>query len=183
MNDDAAWALDLLAVGGSPGPEVELDDQLREMIGHGLIHDDGALVFAVTDHGSARRTSGAGAAMARMGWDLTQYECQMTSFHLDDHVPVTLTNVDGEPWIDHDDRVIMLRLGLKLAGELARLVQGLPEPASVRCIVSAGSTNGTFRFHQLRGGRSWLTDNLDDYREEMMITVDVVPAASSSASA
>jgi hypothetical protein len=183
MNDEAARALDLFTGSGRAGSDVDLDGQLREMIGHGLIHDDGALVFAVTDRGAVRRTSGAAAAMVRMGWDLTQYECQATSFHLDDHAPVTVTEVDGEPWIDRDDRVIMLRLGLKLASEVGRLVRGLAEPASVRCIISAGSTNGTFRFHQLRGGRSWLVENLDDYREEMMITVDMVPAASSSASA
>lgn len=182
MNDEAARALDLFTGSGPVGSGVELDDQLREMVVRGLIHDDGALVFAGTDFGVARRRSGAGAAMARMGWDLTQYECQATSFHLDDHAPVTVTDVDGGPWIDHDDRVIMLRLGLQLAGEVGRLVRGLPEPASVRCIISAGSTNGTFRFHQLRGDRSWVADNLDDYREEMMITVDIVPAVSRSAS-
>ncbi|WP_231114615.1 hypothetical protein [Lentzea aerocolonigenes] len=74
--------------------------------------------------------------------------------------------------ISEAGQVVMLRHGLGLALEVVRLVRALPEPVAVRCIVSANSTNGTFRFHRARPGESWLGPDVDDYSGDKLIVVD-----------
>jgi hypothetical protein len=175
MNDDAADALGLLVGTAAPEAYPELDDQLRDMLSRGLTRNDDALVFVINDRGGAKLTAGSREAMARMDWDTTQYECHASSFHLEDHAPVTVNVVDGDLHISREDQVLMLKLGLRVADGVARLVRSLPDPVPVRCIIGAGSTNGTFRLHQLREGESWLLDDLDRYREEMRVVVDIEP--------
>jgi hypothetical protein len=176
MNDNAAHALNLLSRRGPTTPAVQLDDQLSAMLAHGLIRNDDALVLAADHRGQLRKATSARETMDRMGWDVTAYECQATSFHLEDHAPVTVEILDdGEPRISEDDQVTLLNLGLQVADTVAHLVRQLPEPVPVRCTISAGSTNGTFRLHQLRPDQSWTADDLDRYREEKLITVDITP--------
>jgi hypothetical protein len=175
MNDDAADALGLPVGAAAPDGYPELDDQLREMLGRGLTRNDDALVFVINDRGGAKLTAGSRDAMARMGWNTTQYECQASSFHLEDHAPVVVDVIDGEPRISREDQVLLLKLGLTVADGVGLLVRSLPDPVPVRCIIGAGSTNGTFRLHQLRDGESWLLDDLDRYQEEMLVVVDVEP--------
>jgi hypothetical protein len=175
MNDDAADALRPLV--GTAGPDAypELDDQLREMLSRGLTRNDDALVFVLNDRGGTKLTAGSRDAMARMGWDTTQYECQASSFHLEDHALVTVNTVDDAPHISREDQVLLLGLGLRVAHGVDRLVRSLLDPVPVRCIIGAGSTNGTFRLHQLREGESWLQDDLDGYQQEMLVVVDIKP--------
>ncbi|GAA4482142.1 hypothetical protein GCM10023191_002030 [Actinoallomurus oryzae] len=175
MNDDAADALGLLVGTATSDVYPELDDQLREMLSRGLTRNDDALVFVINDRGGTELTAGSRDAMARMGWNTTQYECRASSFHLEDHAPVTVDVVDDEPHISREDQVLMLELGLRMAHGVDRLVRSLPNPVPVRCIIGAGSTNGTFRLHQLREGESWLVDDLDRYQEEMLVVVDIEP--------
>jgi hypothetical protein len=175
MNDDAADALGLLVGTAAPEAYPELDDQLREMLSRGITRNDDALVFVINDRGGAKLTAGSRDAMVRMSWNTTQYECQASSFHLEDHAPVTVNVVDNEPHISREDQLLMLKLGLRVAHGVGRLVRSLPDPVPVRCTIGAGSTNGTFRLHQLREGESWLLDDLDLYQEEMLVVVDIEP--------
>jgi hypothetical protein len=172
MNNDAADGLGLLVDAKALGCDPDLGHDLWGVLSRGLIRNGPALIFAVNDRGLPNATTGAGEVMARMGWDATRFECNTNSFHLDDHAPVTVTDVDDEPYIGPEDRVVMLRLGLKVAHAVSRLARALPEPVPVRCIISAGPTNGTFRFHQLRHGESLIMDDLDAYGEEMIVVVD-----------
>lgn len=55
-------------------------------------------------------------------------------------------------------------------------MHGLPEPGAVRCIIGANETNTTFRFHQIRPGERWNRPDLDDYKLDKMIVIDVKPA-------
>lgn len=113
--------------------------------------------------------------------DLTGWECFVSSFHLDDAVQVTIgSTADGEPVISEEDQALMLRHGLGFALEVVRLVNRLDKPVAVRCIISANTTNGKFRFHRARPGESWLTADLDSYARgwpvEKLIVVDSGPA-------
>ena len=101
----------------------------------------------------------------------------MSSFHLDDVVPVEVGSLEDEPVISEADQVVMLRHGLGFALEVVRLVRALPEPVAVRCIVGANSTNGTFRFHRARRGESWLSSDVDDFLGDKLIVVDSGPAS------
>ncbi|WP_327151129.1 hypothetical protein [Nocardia sp. NBC_01329] len=58
---------------------------------------------------------------------------------------------------------------------MSRLVYELDSPAAVRFIVGANETNATFRFHRIRSGECWNRPNLDEYRQDKMIVVDVEP--------
>jgi len=57
----------------------------------------------------------------------------------------------------------------------SRHVYGLQLPSAVRCIVSVNDSNGTFRFHQIRDGEYWNQADLDGYRLDKMIVIDVEP--------
>ncbi|MEI8407202.1 MULTISPECIES: hypothetical protein [unclassified Kribbella] len=50
------------------------------------------------------------------------------------------------------------------------------QPGPVRCIVGANETNATFRFHQIRPGESWNRPDLNSYRLERIVVVDIDPA-------
>lgn len=143
----AAMPPDLLAPG------------LREMIADGVV-----LIGEVITLGTERPPGTQS--------DLTGWEWSRNSFHLEDHLPVEVVRLpDGEPVISEADQILMLRHGVRLALEIARTA-----PVPVRCVVSAGSSNGTFRFHRARPGETWLHEDLDGYRFEKMITVDRGPA-------
>ncbi len=87
-------------------------------------------------------------------------------------MPVHVESPEDEPVISEADQVVMLRHGLGFALEVVRLVRALPEPVAVRCVVSANSTNGTFRFHLARRGESWLHPDVDTYSPDKLIVAD-----------
>ncbi|GAA2778115.1 hypothetical protein [Crossiella cryophila] len=163
FNEVAAGVLDLRAA----IPPTDLAPELRDLVTEGVLLRGGALVFA-RHADQADRTPG-------FAEDPICWECSMSSFHLDDVLPVHLGQLPGEPVISEPDQLLMLRHGLGFALEIARLVSALP--AAVCCIVSANSTNGTFRFHQARQGESWLSPDLDAYRLEKLIVVEHGPAS------
>ncbi|OLZ51486.1 hypothetical protein BS329_15985 [Amycolatopsis coloradensis] len=161
MNDLAAEALGSQAAAMPPD---RLAPELREMLAEEIVVTDGVITLGgIPDW--AGRPPGTHA-------DLTGWECFVSSFHLEDHLPIEVGSLpDGEPVISEADQVLMLRHGLGFALEIARTA-----PVPVRCVVGANSTNGTFRFHRARPGESWLHMDLDSYRHEKVITVDRGPA-------
>lgn len=169
MNDLAIEALGQLAP-PTAVPASELPPELRRLVAGGLVRHGAALAFAGhADHVEVPRSGGP---------DLTAWECATSSFHLDDMVPVHVGSLeDGEPVINEEDQVLMLRHGLGFAVEVVRLVRALPEPVAVRCIVGANSTNGTFRFHRARRGESWLDPDVDAYSLDKLIVVDSGPSS------
>jgi len=158
MNEPAVAAV------GGPTDAVrpsELAPGLRTLLAQGVVRHGPALVFS--------RHAGEAPDEA----DPTGWECARNSVHLGDVVPVHIGSLpDGGPVIDEADQVVLLRHGVRFALEVVRLVRALPEPVPVRCIVSANNTNGTFRFHRIRPGGSWLAEDLDAYRQEKLIVLD-----------
>ena len=169
LNDVAIRALGLAGLTDAV-PSVDLVPELRGLVAEGVVRRGEALVFA-------RHADRADAAPGNCA-DLTGWECSVSSFHLDDVVPVQVGLLaDGEPVISEDDQLLMLRHGLGFAIEVVRLVRELPEPVAVRCVVGANSTNGTFRFHRARPGESWLNADLDSYLLDKLIVVDSGPSS------
>jgi hypothetical protein len=168
MNDLAADSLGMLGHLAGAGALGELVPGLRERVAEGIVRRGEVVVF--------RRDVGADRRVTPGQLDLTGWECNTSSFHLEDVVPVEVTVLDsGQPVISEDDQRCLLVQGLGFAVQIGRLVRALDEPVALRCIVSANSTNGTFRFHRIRPGESWGLPDLDTYLSEKLIEVDVGP--------
>ncbi|MGW1449682.1 hypothetical protein ACWCO3_15550 [Micromonospora sp. NPDC002411] len=173
MNEAAATALRPLT--GSDVPTGTLDQDLEDRLAQGLTDNEGALIFTTHVGQWPAAPASASAALVTMGWrDLTGYECNYNSFHLQDHAPVQATILDdGQPQISDDDRLVLLRLGMAVAAAVLRLVRTQAHPTAVRCIVLVNDTNGTFRFHRIRPDESWIDlDDLERYPREMTVVID-----------
>lgn len=168
MNDAAVellGALDGLAATEPPGG---LATGLRERIALGISRRGNVLTWATS-------VGGSDAAPSYFN-DLTGWECSDSSFHLEDSVAVDVETVDGAPVISQEDQRTLLLHGLSFALAFSRLVYALDPPSPVRCVVGANETNATFRFHQIRPGESWNLADLDGYRQDKMIVLDIEPA-------
>lgn len=170
MNDVAARSLSSVGGLGCALPLELLAPGLRELVDEGVVLRGDVLTFAKYADESA-------AAPERFA-NLTWWECSVSSFHLEDAVPVRVDLLDdGEPVISEANQVLMLRHGLGFAEQVVRLAGELENPVPVRCVVAANSTNGTFRFHRARRGEAWLNTDLDGYMQEKVIAVDSGPSS------
>jgi hypothetical protein len=167
MNDDAARLLGVCGLGGLE-PLDELSDGLRDLAVCGIERRGQVLTWADS-------ASGAEGAPG-MFQDLTGWECAESSFHLEDFVPVEVRIVNGcEPRISEDDQRVLLRQGVAFGLAVRQAAYALEPPVPVRCIISVNETNGTFRFHQVRPGEHWNLPELDTYRLDKMVVLDIEP--------
>jgi hypothetical protein len=169
MNDSAAQLLELASESLGLCPGEGLAPGLRDRLEHGIVHRFDVLVWA----GSVGNAANAPSIFP----DLTGWECADSSFHLEDYVEVSVDTVDDEPRISEDDQRVLLQQGIAFALEFRGLVYELDAPAPVRCIVSANETNATFRFHRIRTGESWNRPDLDRYRLEKVVVIDISPSS------
>jgi hypothetical protein len=106
-------------------------------------------------------------------FELMDREAQRNCWHLDDHPTIHVeVDEDGQPHISVEHQVHMLKQGVQLSRLVLDLALDLPDRPAICCITGANDTNGTFRFHQLRPGDAWLSDDLDQYRSEMLVVVE-----------
>ena len=168
MNDSAADMLAVLHGLATIEPPGGLSPRLRERALQGIVRRGQILTW----------TSSVGGAAGAPSFfkDLTAWECSDSSIHLEDVVPVDVRTVDDAPVINEDDQRILLQHGVAFALEFSQLVYALDPPSPVRCILGANETNVTFRFHQIRPGESWNVPDLDSYRLDKMIVIDIEPA-------
>lgn len=168
MNDAAARLLGahdgLLPVPPPGGLATGLEEALKR----GVVRRDRVLTWA----GSAGDAAGAPSIFP----DLTGWECSDSSFHLEDFVPVDVAIIDGAPVVSEAAQRTLLIQGLGFGLRFARLVRDLDEPGPVRCIIGANDTNATFRFHQIREDEHWNDPDLDRYKLDKMIVIDIVPS-------
>jgi hypothetical protein len=169
MNDFAADILGVLYGLASLEPPGGLSSGLRERAAQGIVRRGKVLTWG--------SSVGDAAGAPSFFKDLTAWECSDTSFHLEDVVPVDVRTVDDAPVISEDDQRILLLHGVAFALEFSRLIYALDRPSPVRCILGANETNATFRFHQIRPGESWNGPNLDSYRLDKMVVIDIEPAS------
>ncbi|MER7585857.1 hypothetical protein [Kitasatospora sp. NPDC097691] len=170
MNDAAAEMLGVLAGQAALTPPGGLALGLRGRLAQGIARRGEVLTWADS-------TGNADGAPSFFG-DLTGWECADSSFHLEDYVPVDVRIIGGAPQIGADDQRILLMQGIAFAVELRQLITELDHPSPVRCIVGANETNATFRFHQIRAGESWTNPDLDSYRTDKVVVIDLAPASS-----
>lgn len=168
MNDAAVEALRLLSGLGALAPPDGLSPDLRERAARGIVRRGEVLTWADSTGGAADAPS--------FFPDLTAWECSDTSFHLEDSVPVEVATVDDAPVISEEDQRILLLHGVAFAMEFSQQVYALDPPSPVRCILGANETNASFRFHQIRPGENWNLPDLDGYRSEKMVVIDIEPA-------
>jgi hypothetical protein len=107
--------------------------------------------------------------------DLTSWECVNSSFQLEDLVDVSSTYADHQSPLSDDDQRILLRQGIALALEVARMVGAPDLPVPVRCIISANDVRAMFRFHQIRPGECWRKPSPDRGLPDKVIEVDIDP--------
>ena len=167
MNDAAA---DLLGVlDGVPlTPPGGLAYGLKARVGAGIRRHGKALKWA--------DWIGEAAGTLDEFPDLTSWECVNSSFQLEDLVEVSSTYLDHESPLGDDDQRILLRQGIALALEVARMVKALDLPVPVRCIVSANDTHAMFRFHQIRPGERWSGPSHDQSQPDKVVEVDIDPS-------
>jgi hypothetical protein len=167
LNDTAVTALGILSGLGAAEPPGGLAPMLRERVNYGLAYRGDVVTWGDSDPQADMDTG--------FFVDLTAWECANTSFHLEDYVPVDVATIDDAPLIDEPGQRVLLAHGLAAALEFAERVHALKPPAPIRCIITAGESNGTFRFHRIRPGENWNRSNLDEYKLEKVIVVDIHP--------
>ncbi|MEV0109741.1 hypothetical protein AB0H42_25855 [Nocardia sp. NPDC050799] len=162
----AAEAVGVLSVGPLE-PPGGLSAGLREQAARGIVHRGRVVTWADS-------TGGVDNAPSFFP-DLTGWECSDSSFHLEDFVPVDVAIIDDQPFIVEDDQRLLLLHGIALARVVGRLVYRLDPPAPVRFIIAANETNATFRFHRIRVGECWNSPDLDNYRQDKIVVMDIEP--------
>jgi hypothetical protein len=172
MNDAAVQTLGVTHGMQGTAPPGGLSVGLQRRIDRGITRRGAVLTWA--------DSVGVAAGAPSFFNDLTAWECADSSFHIEDFVPVDVATVDDAPLISDSDQRVLLSHGLAFALQFSRLVYALDPPSPVRCIIGANETNATFRFHQVRPGEEWNTPDLDFYRQDKMIVVDVEPDSRSS---
>ncbi|MFI7416128.1 hypothetical protein [Nonomuraea sp. NPDC049684] len=169
MNDSAAGLLGMPGGPALPAPPGGLAPGLRERVAQGLVQRGEVLGWAAS-------TDGAERAPAPFH-DLTGWECDRSSVHLEDFVPVEVGTADHAPVIGDEGQRVLLLHGVALALEVGRLARALHPPGAVRCVVTANETSATFRFHRIRPGESWNAPDLDGYAGDKVIVVEQGPFA------
>jgi len=90
--------------------------------------------------------------------DNTGWECFVNKTHIED-------------WLDDEDlekQEELLAQSFLLAEGIANLAPGVP----LRFIISIDEMGCTFRFHRVRNDESWLSDDLESYKEQGVLTWD-----------
>lgn len=166
MNDAAAALLNAWTGLAPTQPPQGLTAGLRDLTANGIaLHGDAVVL---TDTARHLGDTGPGGSI-----DLTAWECSVNSFHLEDFVPVTVDVLDeGESVIAEADQRLLLAQGLTLALHICHLGRSVEPPLHIRCVVSASTTNVTFRFHRIRAGQQEHHPDLYRYTLEKMIVID-----------
>jgi hypothetical protein len=167
MNDRAIRLLGVLDGFASLDLPGALHDELRDSLAIGIARRGDVVTWADSTWDPDRAPSGFP--------DLTYWEVQASSFHLERFTPATVVVTDHQPWISEADQRVVLLHGIAFAREFVPLVYRLDPPTAVRCIVGVNETNGTFRFHMIRPGESWTVPDLDSYRQDHMVVLDIEP--------
>ena len=127
-----------------PGSGV-LAGVLEEVLSEGLSYSDGCVLLK-----SQLRVAGLNIR-ARFE-DETGYECFVNHIHLEDLV---LTS----------DRCLLFEQALLFGNEVAGLKSKIGVLEPLEFIIIEDGAEVSVRFHMVRMGQSWLSDNIEGYRE------------------
>ena len=128
---------------------IALPAKLNELLSAGFIDQDGCVFFARL----AKRASGASRSDFP---DLTGYECFVNHVHIDDYVE------DG-------DATTLAALGVAFARRLCELLSA--RSGEFNIIVGSDLVSCSVRFHRVRAGEAWLSEDLESYQDEAIAVV------------
>jgi hypothetical protein len=136
-----------------------LEEELRHVIDSPILEVDGCFFFEELWKGSS------GVSLSHFS-DQTGLECFVNHLHMEEYVESTSTTLTFN---------LLLAQGWQCATHLAeRLVAYRPE-VGFRIIIGAGEGTWptcTVRFHLIRDDENWLSDDLEEYREEAVGFMD-----------
>lgn len=142
---------DLLAVKATPG---EISTDFRMLVFGGFKEVEGHVFFRrLFPHDHAEGLP--------LHHDSTGYECAVNSIRLEDYLE---RDTSREP-------AILAATALKYAQFLAERLREVSSD-TFRIIASVSGKRAKMRFHKMRNGESWLTDDLEAYRDEAILVLD-----------
>lgn len=137
---------------------INLPDTLRQHLADLKFAEQEGLVT------SKRRFEGSEEARK----DPTGLECLLNKVQMDEFVLRRSTPL-----------LMLTRIGISYALAVKEKLEGTRIPGDFRIIISACRSSAksipytcTFRFHRLRKGNPWLSDDIESYKNEALLTID-----------
>jgi len=132
--------------------DLHLNQRLSQYLTEGVVERRGFVLLKA-------EMNSAGAYNPRPHFDETGYECLVNHIHIDPKKPDDTSQLDQ---------------GLTYADRLAEVLQTSGYRGPFRIILSYGLEDKvcTVRFHRVREGQSWLSDNLEGYKMEGILVID-----------
>jgi hypothetical protein len=96
--------------------------------------------------------------------DLTGYECFVNHVHIEDYLS------DAELGSN-----ALLKQGIALANKIVEELSSLFPGRLFKAIVGANESGCSVRFHLIRSGENWLSDDLDKYGQEAILVLETSP--------
>jgi hypothetical protein len=96
--------------------------------------------------------------------DPTGYECFVNHVHIEDYLS------DSEL-----DSNALLKQGIALANKIVEELSSLFPGKPFKVIVGANESGCSVRFHLVRSGENWLSDDLDKYGQEAILVLETSP--------
>ena len=134
-------------VGGISRGEESLAESLLDLLAGGFVIDDGCAFLA------ALKTRGGNSRLDSFP-DRTGYECFINSIHIDDYVA--------------SDFVLQACLFVETLFESWRGAEGTG-CRKLQAIISCDEFGAVVKFCLVRDGESWLSDNLEEYEEGILV--------------
>jgi hypothetical protein len=96
--------------------------------------------------------------------DLTGYECFVNHVHIEDYL--------GDADLGSK---ALLKQGIALANKIMEELSSLFPDKLFKAIVAANESGCSVRFHLIRSGENWLSDDLDKYGQEAILVLETSP--------
>jgi hypothetical protein len=96
--------------------------------------------------------------------DLTGYECFVNHVHIEDYL--------GDAELGSN---ALLKQGVALANKIVEELSSLFPDKLFKAIVAANESGCSVRFHLIRSGENWLSDDIDNYGQEGILVLETSP--------
>ncbi len=136
-------------IGGGEPPASALSPQLARVAGWKFTHIDDCIVFS-GQHQTSKRSDFP---------DRTGYEAYVNHIHIDDFVSERNPNS-------------LIEQAFALASHLNYRLQNYAPATDFRFLIAANDEGCTLRFHVVRDGEQWETQDLELYAEEAVVAID-----------
>jgi len=132
-----------------------LDPELLALLQSGFSNRYGCIFYAGFEQSVSSR------ARRKELWDKTGIECSANHIHLEDYVKL--------------DPLVQFRQAVLFVKQLARLLGRSYPRTSFRVILSVNRDGAIVRFHKVRAGEEWLSDDLEGYKDDALYVLTISP--------